>query len=76
MSNYKEELDSIESQVQEKKEQKIKLESKKQQLEEERTKILGQLKEENLTEEKLQETIDLLDKDIQMEITQCKKTLA
>ena len=76
MSNYKEELESIESQVQEKKEQKIKLESKKQQLEEERTKILGQLKEENLTEEKLQETIDLLDKDIQMEITQCKKTLA
>ncbi len=73
--DYKNELDKIEKQVNDKKLEQARLEERKKQLEEERTTIQEALKAENITEDKLEDMINDLEIEISEQIEQCKKIL-
>jgi chromosome segregation ATPase len=74
--DYQRELEQIQSTVEEKKNEKIRLEEKKKQLDTQKSEIIEELASEGLTAEKLQEEIDKLTKDIESEIEKCQEILA
>lgn len=76
MEDYKEKLDEIEQAIQEKKEEKIRLTTKKTQLEEQKTELLAELSGLDLTEEKLTEEINKLEKEIKEELSKCETILS
>lgn len=75
MTDYKTELETIEKQVNTQKEQKIKLTERLRNLKEDKQKILSELKEQNIAEEKLEETIEELEIEIQQKITEANNLL-
>jgi len=74
--NYQEELEEIEAKINQKKEEKIRLEEKKKRLEEEKNEIISQLVGEGLTAKTLEEEIAKLEQEIQKGINQCREILA
>lgn len=73
--NYKQELESIETQVEKQKTEKIKLEERKRQLTQDKTKILSELKELNIAEDKIEEVIEELEINIQKQISETQQLL-
>jgi len=73
--NYSNELNNIEQTVNNAKLEKATLEERKRKLGEEQTKILGELKKEEITEDKLEESIDNLEIQIQKGIEKCQEVL-
>ena len=73
--NYSEELNKIETKVNNAKIQKAKLEERQRSLNEERTKILEELKTAGITEEQLADKINSLEIELQTEIEKCQEIL-
>jgi chromosome segregation ATPase len=73
--DYQNELEQIQSTVEEKKNEKIRLEEKKKQLDTQKSEIIEELASEGLTAEKLQEEIDKLTKEIEDGINKCSSIL-
>jgi len=73
--DYKKELEDIEKQVETQKLEKVKLEERKRQLTEDKAKILKELEELGIAEEKLEETVEELEIKLQKGIVECRKTL-
>ena len=73
--DYQKELETIESQVETQKTEKVKLLERKRQLTENKTKILKELEELGISEEKLEETVEELEIELQKGIEKCKQVL-
>ena len=73
--NYAEQLSKIEKNVEDSKLEKATLEERQRKLQEEHTKILEELKKEEIAEGKLEETIEEIEVSIQEEIKKCQKIL-
>lgn len=73
--NYKEELDTIEKKVNLNKTEKIKLEERKKHLQEEKDKIIAELKGMKIEESELETLILDLEVEIQTQIEKCKEIL-
>jgi septal ring factor EnvC (AmiA/AmiB activator) len=69
--DYKEQLEQIETNIQEKKEEKIRLEEKQKQLESDKKDLVAQLVEEGLTPETLEAEIKKLEAGIKEGIAKC-----
>lgn len=72
---YKDQLDKLKKDIDEKKVQKAKLEERLENLEKDGKQIQEDLKELNVTSEDLEEVISKLEKEIKEEIDLCKKSL-
>ena len=55
--------------------EKVKLEERKRQLEEEKAKVIAELKELNVTEDQLEEKIEELEVQLQTGVMECQKVL-
>lgn len=73
--DYKKELETIESQIETQKIEQVKLEERKRQLIEDKTKILKELEELGIKEEVLEEIIEELEIKLQEGIVECRKIL-
>jgi len=73
--NYKEELEKIEKTVSDNKLEQVRLQERKKRLEEEKNKILEELKKEEITEEELNDKIMNLEIEIQESIDTIKEVL-
>lgn len=73
--DYTAELSKIEQTVNNAKLEKATLEERQRKLIEEQTKILEELKKEEITEDKLEENIDNLEVSIQKGIEECQEVL-
>ncbi len=73
--NYKQELDNIERKVNDNKTEKIKLEERKKHLQEEKNKIITELKEMKIEEGELENLILDLEVEIQTQIEKAKGIL-
>ena len=74
-NNYKDELTRIEKTVEEAKLSKARLEERRKKLDEDRTKILEDLKKEGVKEEELQDKVAELEISIEEEITKAKEII-
>ena len=73
--DYQKELEQITKTVETQKLEKAKLEERKRQLTEDKTKILKELEELGITEDKLEETVEELEISLQKGIKECQKIL-
>jgi chromosome segregation ATPase len=73
--DYQEQLEQIQSEIETKKNDKIRLEEKKKQLEEQKSDIIEELASEDLTPDKLQNEINNLTKEIEEGIENCNSIL-
>ena len=73
--DYANELTQIEKTVDKQKEQKIKLTERLCNLKEDKQKILSELIEQNITENKLEETIEELEIEIQQKISEAQQLI-
>lgn len=73
--DYKAQLEQITETVDNQKTEKIKLEERLRNLKQDKTKILSELKEQNIAEDKLEETIEELEIKIQTKITEANNLL-
>ena len=73
--DYKQELNNIEKKVNSNKEEKIKLQERKNRLELDKAEILKQLEEEGIKSEELENLILDLEVEIQQNLEKCKEIL-
>lgn len=75
MSDYKEQFDKLQEEINNKKLEKAKLEERLANLQKEEKQINIDLKELNVSKEDLESVVQTLEKDINEELEKCKKSL-